>query len=318
MKKHVILLLTAGLLLFTGCSNHSDVVPSGTETPQQEHTSDNKAIDKKKGKEATATAPKDSHYSWQEISVTLPHGWADKCVIVDQDNGFSIFQRASYEKEEGLGFICGFQRSNEYWYYGAGETLLAYTDDGVLYYLMQPTDVACDVSQEDIVDEYGSMCGQVEELKASVQITASDLHLDAEEYILPTSNILPLDSIALANLSGNDLWIAKNELFARHGRQFTNSYLQMYFDRCSWYDGTIPTSEFDDHSLSRLELDNLELILDAIEDYNKAHPYPKTYSTSDTAKADLTGNGKANKISYKVKPLGDWEYKCELTIDKHP
>ena len=317
MKKHVILLLTAGLLLFTGCSNHSDVAPSGTETPQQEHTSDNKAIDKKKGKEATATAPKDSHYSWQEISVTLPHGWADKCVIVDQDNGFSIFQKASYEKEEGLGFICGFQRSNEYWYYGAGETLLAYTDDGVLYYLMQPTDVACDVSQEDIVDEYGSMCGQVEELKASVQITASDLHLDAEEYILPTSNILPLDSIALANLSGNDLWIAKNELFARHGRQFTNSYLQMYFDRCSWYNGTIPTSEFDDHALSRLELDNLELILDAIEDYNKAHPYPKTYSTSDTAKADLTGNGKANRISYKVKPLGDWEYKCELTIDKH-
>ena len=43
---------------------------------------------------------------------------------------------------EGLGYLCSFEKSDAWMNYGAGENLIAYTEDGTLYYLMQPTDVA--------------------------------------------------------------------------------------------------------------------------------------------------------------------------------
>ncbi len=67
----------------------------------------------------------------------------------EDENGFTIYQTASYEKMEGLGYLCSFEKSDAWMNYGAGENLIAYTEDGTLYYLMQPTDVACDTEDQD-------------------------------------------------------------------------------------------------------------------------------------------------------------------------
>lgn len=69
----------------------------------------------------------------------LPEDWADRCTIKEDENGFTIYQTASYEKMEGLGYLCSFEKSDAWMNYGAGENLIAYTEDGTLYYLMQPT-----------------------------------------------------------------------------------------------------------------------------------------------------------------------------------
>lgn len=314
MKKKAAVLFMVALLSITGCSR------SDTVSLEDRISFDTRKTKEEQQSEDTENSgetnnPEDGHYSWQEMSIILPEGWQERCVIVENEAGFSIYQKASYEQEEGMGYICGFERGNELLMYGAGETLMAYTDDGTLYYMFQPTDFPCDTSQKDLVDEYTSMCEQVDEIKASLEIEASNLHWDAGEYILPTSSILALDGTELMNLSGNDLWIAKNEIYARHGRQFKNDYLQMYFERCSWYDGTIAASEFDESCLSQLEKDNLKLILAATDEYDKAHPYPKKYSTSDTAKETLSDSPRVDKIRYRVEEMGDWQYACWLTIN---
>jgi len=148
----------------------------------------------------------------------------------------------------------------------------------------------------------------------SGQITASDsIYYDAGEYILPTSSFLPLSQENLANMSDNELWIARNEIFARHGRMFTNTYLQLHFDQCTWYQGTVPPEQFDENVLTQTERDNLQLLIAAEQEYDRQHPYPRQYKTSETAVEDLSGSGNTNKITYQVYQESPW--RCEITID---
>lgn len=250
-------------------------------------------------------------YSWQEITVTFPADWKDRCVIEENANGFSVFQKASYEKDND-GFICSFYRTSDYINYGVGETLLAYTDSGQLYYLMIATDFACTSDNAEIISEYSSMCAQVDDLTLSVQATDPEgIHYDAGEYILPVSNILSLNQENIANLSDNELWIAKNEIFARHGRMFKNTYLQLYFNHCTWYQGTVPPEQFDENVLTRTEQDNLQLLIAAEQEYDRLHPYPRQYKITDSVVEDLSGSGISNEIAYHVSQNGY----CEITID---
>ena len=46
-------------------------------------------------------------------------------------------------------------------------------------------------------------------------------------------------------LSQSDIRIAKNEIYARHGRKFASEDLQLYFSEMEWYHGTIEPDAFD-------------------------------------------------------------------------
>lgn len=84
-------------------------------------------------------------------------------------------------------------------------------------------------------------------------------------YILPYSNSKYYTASELSGLSKSQLRLARNEIYARHGRKFTNSDLQAYFDSCSWYSGTIDAATFDANVSSYLnsyELANLKLIVE--------------------------------------------------------
>lgn len=201
-------------------------------------------------------------YTWQEINVTLPDNWVDKCIIIDVENGFSIYHRASYEKDNAMGFICQFCRSNEYLVYGTGETLLAYSESGEMYYLMQPTDLCCDITDEALFKEYEELRDGINEIKSSVNISKSDVKYDVDEYVIPVSGFYRLSSDVLSEMSAEELRIAKNEIYARHGRMFNDAGLQEHFNKCNWYKGTVKPEEFDDSVLSYVERDNLTLIAD--------------------------------------------------------
>ena len=55
--------------------------------------------------------------------------------------------------------------------------------------------------------------------------------------------------------------IARNEIYARHHRKFDSADLQIYFDKKSWYSGTIEPSDFDEkNELSQIEKKNIDLI----------------------------------------------------------
>ncbi len=51
----------------------------------------------------------------------------------------------------------------------------------------------------------------------------------AGSYILPASGQARLTSADLAGLSAAQLRLARNEIYARHGRRFANADLQTYF-----------------------------------------------------------------------------------------
>ena len=79
-----------------------------------------------------------------------------------------------------------------------------------------------------------------------------------EEYIIANvdKDIISLDS--LRTLSDVDLILARNEIFARHGRRFNTTWIQEYFDKQSWYEGTIAPEDFDPDVLNDVEHANVD------------------------------------------------------------
>lgn len=66
-----------------------------------------------------------------------------------------------------------------------------------------------------------------------------------EDYVLPDSSERLYTIYELNSLNRDQLKIARNEIYARHGRKFQDAELQSYFDACSWYIGYIEPAEFD-------------------------------------------------------------------------
>ncbi|MGN0465776.1 MAG: protein kinase [Lachnospiraceae bacterium] len=66
--------------------------------------------------------------------------------------------------------------------------------------------------------------------------------ITSSEYIIPGSDSRYIGYSDIAGLSSWEIKLAKNEIYARHGRRFNNSDIQAYFNRQSWYYGTIAPS----------------------------------------------------------------------------
>lgn len=80
------------------------------------------------------------------------------------------------------------------------------------------------------------------------------------DYILPNSSTTYLTRADLAGLSQEQLRLARNEIYARHGRKFKTKEIQEYFNGKSWYTGTIESNAFKDEYLNSYEKENIKLI----------------------------------------------------------
>ena len=81
------------------------------------------------------------------------------------------------------------------------------------------------------------------------------------DFVLPDSASREYTASELSKLSDYELFIARNEIYARYGRKFQSSDLQNYFESKSWYHGTVSASEFDESVVSDTELANAATIL---------------------------------------------------------
>ena len=61
----------------------------------------------------------------------------------------------------------------------------------------------------------------------------------APEYLLPDADSHYYTKDEIADMPVQLVCYAKNEIYARHGRQFVSPELQKYFGSCSWYHGTV-------------------------------------------------------------------------------
>lgn len=89
------------------------------------------------------------------------------------------------------------------------------------------------------------------------------LEAEAGDYLLPDSDAVYLTAQDLAGLSGDQLRLARNEIFARQGRTFQDQALQDYFDQKDWYVAIYTPEQLDalaSQTLNRYEAANLALI----------------------------------------------------------
>jgi len=84
-------------------------------------------------------------------------------------------------------------------------------------------------------------------------------------FILPFSNSRSITEEDLAGLTEWQLKVARNEIYARHGRAFVHQDLSCYFDKLPWYE---IDPEYSENKLSSLEISNAVFILNYEKEIN--------------------------------------------------
>lgn len=83
-------------------------------------------------------------------------------------------------------------------------------------------------------------------------------------FVLPDSSGRYYSESQLQQLTNWELYIARNEIFARYGRGFNDEALRNYFNSCDWYYEIYSPKEFDSMAspLNKYEKANVEVMLD--------------------------------------------------------
>ena len=115
-------------------------------------------------------------------------------------------------------------------------------------------------------DVYGESDPSWEEYAYQEDSTSYEDPDNSQEYLLPDSDTRLLTDADVSGLSTEELRIAKNEIYARHGRMFTSEDLKAYFESKSWYQGSVPAEAFSESVFSQTEKDNITLIQKYIDD----------------------------------------------------
>lgn len=99
--------------------------------------------------------------------------------------------------------------------------------------------------KEDKKDDSSSKSSDASSPTKVVVVQPVVEHIDSADYILPNSDKVYYSSSDFGGLSDWELYVARNEIFARHGRAFRNADLARYFSRKSWYVPRYSSEEFD-------------------------------------------------------------------------
>ena len=83
---------------------------------------------------------------------------------------------------------------------------------------------------------------------------------NSNEYIFLNSDSQYLTDADLSALTKDELRLARNEIFARHGYIFNDESLKNHFAKKSWYTGTVKAEDFSNDVLNTVEKANVEKI----------------------------------------------------------
>ena len=112
------------------------------------------------------------------------------------------------------------------------------------------------------IDQIASGDGSAADVSAQTPVAEEEpAKEESKEYILPDSSSKKLSMSDLDGLTEDECRIARNEIYARHGRKFDDEELQSYFDSKDWYNGTIEAKDFKENELSDIEMANRDLIV---------------------------------------------------------
>ena len=116
-------------------------------------------------------------------------------------------------------------------------------DQGKLYLKLKTTQTAEGAGMAPAVDEVLTR----EQNTAAVPTLAEEQDISDRDYIFPDSDSRYLTDEDFAGYSSDQLELAKNEIYARHGRKFVTPRIADYFNSKSWYKGTEDPETFDNN-----------------------------------------------------------------------
>lgn len=165
----------------------------------------------------------------------------DGVVTVDVTNYDTTYHQFKIDSDVSTGWF-----STKSWYYYGYESLDELYKDVVTKNLDS-------YNHEDCVDGTTSV-SDVED--------NDDTIIENSDYMLPGSGEQKISKDDLEGFSEEDCKIARNEIYARHGRKFKDEDLQSYFDSKEWYEGTIDPDDFQESELSDIEIANKDTIVE--------------------------------------------------------
>lgn len=314
MKKKFLVIQIIMLFLLSGCTSglfgekEDALTVSGAE-----ESTEGESYYKELLKEQLSENKGEEIYSNGEVEIALPKEWTGKCIVSTTDTGIYIYQKASFDLEEESGFLCALIREDNVTDIPERYEI-AYADDAI-YYFQLPTDVSC-VDDEAICEEYISMTKSYLEMRDYITIKRSDVYFDADEYICPMSRTKEIPDEVLMNLSPNSLSFARNEIYARHGRKFTNQFISDYFSEYSWYTPSIEPEDFDESILSEIEKRNIEKIVVLEAQYKEKEHFPEPLVYGQEYSFDLDGDGIKETLRLRYEDMDNYaHYGVEIMIN---
>ena len=89
----------------------------------------------------------------------------------------------------------------------------------------------------------------------------NDSTKDQDTYLIYGSDIRYITEEDINWMDATTLELARNEIYARHGRRFNAESIQQYFDQQTWYFGTISPEDFSDEVFNEYERANIDFIV---------------------------------------------------------
>mgnify|MGYP000018368440 CR=1 FL=1 len=126
----------------------------------------------------------------------------------------------------------------------------------ILYFIGRGTDTDLNPNNTEGTLEKNSLYNSTQEIETIFEEQSSEMIMETEsmtesensfetsEYILPDSNTRYLTEGDVEGLSKDEIRIAINEIYARHGRMFQTEDLNAYFSSKSWYEPKYSAEEF--------------------------------------------------------------------------
>ncbi len=152
----------------------------------------------------------------------------------------------------------------EYWRSFDGQHISIAIDE-----VMYPTDVRPWV--DGAVARTAEVIAPITEDMAQAQAAAKEATNSPDAYVLAESNTREYSRSELEALDNYMLFLARNEIYARHGRGFKKQELRDHFGGKAWYSETVSPESFDEGVLNEVEKANANLMLEIEKSRNS--PY---------------------------------------------
>lgn len=250
MKKRIVIFVAGLMLTLSACGGRETVAQApGQETTSNEETDVTNVEEQteQKGVEQERKAEVETENGEENISKTVDEmltGWDELYAGVFLEDMVAALNR------EKILFWAEYNRS--------GERIDMELEDGTQLLFLEVTDSDMNVLGYRLMMKDGVLDGNGFQEQ---YLNAYDVIF--YDYYAPQMSEQPLDENWLAEMNQTDLSIARNEIYAKYGRDFTDPFLKAVFSLKEWYEPVYSPREFDALSndfLTDIEKENLSNI----------------------------------------------------------